>query len=227
MSVATQLSRIETDRNTIRAKLVELGIELIRQFYDLPRQFRIVGQYGAEQYITYTNAKLVAQQQTGIGDMGMRLPLFDIKVSAQRRNVYTKVSQNELALQFFKMGFFNPQAVDSTLMCLEMMDFDGRDDIMQKVAQMGTMYQKMMAFAQMAMQAAAYAPPEMQQYIAHHINGALGGGGGAPMVSAPTKIMQADSTGGIHRKEHGIVSNARERSNQASQPDSGKVVATK
>ena len=92
------------------SEIVEITIELIRQFYDMPRQFRILGEYGAEQYITYTNAGLQPQHQgKDFGqDMGYRLPIFDIKVSAQKKNVYTKVSQNELALQFFQLGFFNP-----------------------------------------------------------------------------------------------------------------------
>lgn len=86
--------------------LVYFCIELIRQFYEMPRQFRITGNYGAEQYITYSNAGIQPQHQGndfGV-DMGYRLPVFDIKVTAQKRNVYTKVTQNELALQFFQMG---------------------------------------------------------------------------------------------------------------------------
>ena len=82
-------------------QIVEICIELIRQFYDMPRQFRILGQYGAEQYVSYTNAKLQQQAQgSAFGqDNGFRLPVFDIKVSAQKKNVYTKVTQNELDAQ--------------------------------------------------------------------------------------------------------------------------------
>ena len=87
------------------AEIVELCIELIRQFYNMPRKFRILGQYGAEQYVTYTNQGIQPQHQgMDFGqDMGMRLPLFDVKVSAQKKNTYTKVSQNELSLQFFQL----------------------------------------------------------------------------------------------------------------------------
>ena len=78
------------------SEIVDLCIELIRQFYDLPRQFRIVGQYGMEQYVSYTNAGIQPQHQgNDFGqDMGFRLPVFDIQVSAQKQNIYTKVSQN-------------------------------------------------------------------------------------------------------------------------------------
>ena len=117
------------------SQVVELCISLIRQFYDMPRQFRVVGQYGLYQFVTYTNIGLLPQNQGE--ETGYRLPVFDIKISPQKRSVYTKVSQNELALQFFQLGFFNPQLKDQALLCLEMMDFDGKDRIMQMVAQSG------------------------------------------------------------------------------------------
>jgi hypothetical protein len=119
----------------------------------MPRQFRILGQYGTEQYITYSNEGLKPQHQgNDFGlDMGYRMPVFDIKVSAQKKNVYTTVTQNELALQFFQMGFFNPQATDQALMCLDLMDFDGKDTVMQKVSQNGTMYQKLTQYMQLAL----------------------------------------------------------------------------
>ena len=134
-------------------QIVDFVIELIRQFYNLPRQFRIVGEYGMQEYVSYTNAGIQAQHQgKDFGqDMGYRLPVFDIKVSAQKKNVYTKVSQNELSMQFFQLGFFNPQMTDQALMCLEIMDFDGKDGIMQKVAQNGTMYQKLTQYMQLAL----------------------------------------------------------------------------
>ena len=210
------------------SEIVEFGIELIRQFYNLPRKFRILGQYGAEQYITYTNAGIQPQSQgMDFGqDMGMRLPMFDIKVSAQKKNVYTKVTQNELALQFFQMGFFNPQMTDQALMCLDLMEFDGKDGVMQKVAQNGTMFQKLVQYMQMAYMLAQVAAPEYVPQIEQDMAMTMGGampqmGGGAP------KMMESDNIAGIPKKEHGIVSNAREKSQNASQPDSGKVVKEK
>ena len=116
------------------ARVVELTIELIRQFYDMPRQFRILGADGGMQFVSYTNAALRPANQPGLaGEALLRLPTFDIKISAQRKNVYTKVSQNELALQFFKLGFFNPQLRDQAMLCLEMMDFEGKDGILQRL----------------------------------------------------------------------------------------------
>ena len=207
-------------------QIVDLCIELIRQFYNLPRQFRIVGEYGMQKYVSYTNAGIRPQHQGNdfSQDMGYRLPVFDIKVSAQKKNVYTKVSQNELALQFFQHGFFNPQMTDQTLMCLEMMDFDGKDGIMQKVAQNGTMYQKLTKYMQMALSLAQAVDPAAAEMIAQDIMQTMGGSA-APMGSGNTKVFQSDNIKGLARKEPALVANARSRAGESSQPDGGKVVA--
>lgn len=199
-------------------EIVELCIELIRQFYDVPRQFRILGEYGAEQYITYTNQGIKPQHQgKDFGrDMGYRLPVFDIKVAAQKKNVYTKVSQNELALQFFQMGFFNPQMTDQALICLDLMEFDGKDAVMQKVSKNGTMYEKLMQYMQIAFALTAKSDPAMAQQIAQDM--AMMGVGVPQMGGAP-QMMQTDNISGGEKEEPKIVANARERASNAAQPN--------
>ena len=205
------------------SEIVELCIELIRQFYDMPRQFRILGQYGAEQYVSYTNAGIQQQYQgNDFGqDMGYRLPVFDIKVSAQKKNVYTKVTQNELAIQFFQMGFFNPQMTDQALMCLDMMEFDGKDGIMQKVAQNGTMYQRLLQYMQLALSFAQVVDPAAAEAIAQDI--LMMAGGGLPTGGGSSQMFQSDNIAGIGKREPGIVRNAKARAGEASQPDGGRV----
>ena len=204
------------------SKIVELCIELIRQFYDMPRKFRILGQYGAEEYITYVNQGLQLQAQgMAFGeDGGFRLPVFDIKVSAQKKNVYTKVTQNELALQFFQLGFFNPQMTDQALMCLDMMEFDGKDGIMQKVAQNGTMFQKLLQYMQLALSFAQVTDPMAAETIAQDILMTTGGGvpasGGAGLTQS--RAMAGDR-GGANAK----MANARATSAEAAQPGGGRV----
>lgn len=150
-------SKLSRDNNkaSYRAfrKLCLMVIELIRQFYDLPRCFRIMGENGVARYVQYSNAGIQPQAQgMDFGmDMGMRLPLFDIEVTAQKQSPYSKMSQNELALQFFSAGFFNPQIADQALACLDMMDFDRKEFIMQKIAQNGGMYQQIQMMQQQMM----------------------------------------------------------------------------
>ena len=201
------------------AQIIEICIELIRQFYDMPRQFRIIGQYGAEQYISYSNAGMQPQYQgSDFGqDMGYRLPVFDVKISAQQKSVYTKVAQNEMAIQFFQLGFFNPQLTDQTLMCLELMEFDGKDGIMQKVAQNGTIFQKLLQYMQLALTFAQAAQPQMAETIAQDIMQTMGGGA-MPVAGKSGGMFQSDHIAGIDKKEPTIVANARSRSAAASQP---------
>lgn len=210
-------------------RIVNMCIELIRQFYDMPRQFRIVGEYGAQQFVSYTNAGIKPQYQgSAFGqDMGYRLPVFDIKVTAQKRNVYTKVTQNELALQFFKMGFFNPSMADQTLMCLDMMEFDGKDNIMQKVAKNGTLFQKLLQYMQMALTFAQVVQPQMVEAIAQDIMMTTNSGGAVPMAGGTPQLLQSDNIAGLRANEPTNVKNARSRSGNASQPSSGEVTASK
>ena len=209
--------------------IVDMCIELIRQFYNLPRQFRIVGEYGVMQFHSYSNEGLQPQHQ-GIDfdqDMGYRLPVFDIKVTAQKRSVYTKVSQNELALQFFQMGFFNPQMADQALMCLDMMEFDGKDDIMQKVAKNGTLFQKLLQYMQIALTFAQMVQPQMAEAIAQDVMNTMNGGGAVPVAGIGAQMVQSDHIAGLGKMEPAKVKNARSRSGEASQPHGGEVTARK
>lgn len=147
----SKLSR-DSNKASYRAfrKVVLMVIELIRQFYDLPRCFRILGEAGAEKFVAYSNAGIKPQRMGDMFgvDMQTRLPLFDVEITAQKQSPYTKMAQNELALQFYSAGFFNPQMADQALACLDMMDFPRKQFIMQKVSQNGGMYQQMLMMQQ-------------------------------------------------------------------------------
>ena len=192
------------------SEVINLVIELIRQFYNAPRQFRIVGDSGAQEFVSFDNTGLVPQRQGMIAgvDMGMRLPVFDIQVKAQKASTYTKMSQNELALQFYNLGFFNPQQSDQTLMCLGMMEFDGKENLKQQVQGMGTMYQQLIQFQQLALSLAMKYEPEMARGLAANITG-------QPMPQAinGNVEMPSDQTGETTR-----VANARAQAREASQP---------
>lgn len=197
------------------SQIVEFCIELIRQFYDAPRQFRIVGQYGAQEFVSYDNSGIQPQYQgNDFGmDMGYRVPAFDIKISAQKHNVYTKVTQNELALQFFNLGFFNPQMADQALQCMDVMDFEGKPELMQKISQQGTMYQKLLQYMQLALTLAERYEPEAAQTIAQDVNVTMAGGTGG--AGGTASIYQGDNIGGIQKQEPTIVQNARSKAAKA------------
>lgn len=113
-----------------------LAIELIRQFYDEPRFFRILSPNGEQTFVSYDNAGIIPKSQgTAFGvEMGLRKPIFDIKVSAETATPFTKISQNELALQLYNSGFFNPEMRTQALGALSMMEFEGKSAIINKIS---------------------------------------------------------------------------------------------
>ena len=194
-------SKLSRDNNkaSYRAfrKVVLMVIELIRQFYDLPRCFRIMGENGTARFVEYSNANLQPQMQgieMGV-DMGYRLPLFDVEITAQKASPYSKMSQNELALQFFGAGFFNPQMSDQALACLEMMDFDRKQGIMQRIAQNGMMYKAAMMMMQQQMAPGVAGGTEESAEETVEKTEALGGdGGGEAANTKKARQRVADST---------------------------------
>ena len=126
-------------RGTYRAyrSIIYMVIERMRQFYTEPRYVRIIGEDGEQYFETYDNSRLVQQKKESLsGEITYRLPQFDIEISAQKSAPYSKLSQNELALQFYSNGFFDPQNAQKTLACLNMMDFDHKQEVVKAVQAM-------------------------------------------------------------------------------------------
>ena len=120
--------------------IIYLIIERMRQFYNLPRYVRITGDDGTDDFDTYDNSNLKLQErQTLQGDTAQYLPEFDIEVAAQKASPYSKAAQNELALQLYSAGFFNPQNTDQSLACLNIMDFDHKSDVINQIKKNGTL----------------------------------------------------------------------------------------
>ena len=152
---AGKLSR-DANKGAYRAykKVIEMVLELIREFYNEPRCFRISGDRQQAEYVQFDNAGLLPQSQGqafGI-DLGNRLPIMDIEVKPQKKNAYSKDAQNQTALNLYNLGFFAPNNADASLACLDMMDFDQIEKIRDRVAQNGTLYQQVMQLQQMLMQ---------------------------------------------------------------------------
>ena len=221
----SKLSR-NNSKSSYRAfrKVCLMIIELIRQFYDMPRCFRIMGENGAARFVQYSNAGIQPQHQgfeLGM-DMGYRLPLFDIEITAQKQSPYSKMSQNELALQFYQAGMFNPQMADQALVCLDMMDFDRKHFIMQKIAQNGGMYQQMLMMQQQMLQMAQMVDQSRGTNLADQIAaGITGSPAPAPIDGgdAAKQVEQTEALGGEEGpKEHHSTKNARKRVAESTSP---------
>lgn len=138
----------------VHAKLVFMCIELARQFYDEARTYRIEGVDGQYSYVDYNNAGLSLQQlppaYPGEGfisdpmsgqlvpdpnyEPSFRKPVFDIKVRPQKSNPFSRMAQNENAKELYARGFFDPARADQSLIALDLMDFEGKETVIQKIS---------------------------------------------------------------------------------------------
>lgn len=221
----------DSNRAAFRAykQIVLMVIERIRQFYDQERIFRIKGPNGEQEFIPFSNAGLVPQDQgTDFGiDMGYRVPEFDIEVHVQREDAYTRLSQNELAIQMYQMGVFNPQMAPMAAQMLDMMDFKGKDELIQKVKEGGDLANMLNQVLQIAYeQANQLGDPQTAAQLA-----AIGEQLGMPLqVQAPqpealneqaqheTSPDNGDGGIGQQTRQDTILQKASERAQNATRP---------
>ena len=111
------------------AEVLTLCIELVRQFYDMPRQFRLLGKRGVE-FASFDNRSL---RPRALLMGGYRVPEFDLEVSAQNETPYKTMEYNQLALQLFQMGFFRSDMAEQALRCLELMEFKNKDALTEVI----------------------------------------------------------------------------------------------
>lgn len=191
------------------SRVISQVIELIRQFYDIPRQFRITGKLGEDIFESYDNSGIKPRMINEMGiNMGLDSPLFDIKISAQRKNAYSKVQQNELALELYRNGCFNPSLADQASLLLDTMDFDGKDALRRKIQENSGMSRDAALYKQLALTLAKrYEPLVYERLVLSESNGVINGGEKVPQKSEGGSDSVADG----HTGESSVTAKARER----------------
>ena len=168
------------------AKECYLIIELMRQFYDEERVYRITGPTGQTEFVPFSGQALRPQPVGMVGgvELGAHEPVFDITVSAAKKSTFNRLSQNETAKECYQLGFFAPANADAALAALDMMDFEGIEKVRERVQQNGTLYQQL----QQAMEQVQKMAGLLDQMTGSNMSaaagaaaqaaGASGGGGG-------------------------------------------------
>ena len=136
------------------ADVVTLCIELIRQFYQLPRQFRLLGAMGTEEFISYDCSGLQPKAMDDGVSVSYRVPEFDLEIGAEQESPYRTAEHNQLALQLFQLGFFREDLADQALRCLELMEFKNKDQLVRLIAGGRTQAAEIAALRQQALQLA-------------------------------------------------------------------------
>ncbi len=139
-SAGDKLSR-DALKSSYRAftRICHLIIELIRQFYTEPRCFRIMGAESGMKYIRFCNARIRFRSEGG--DSFYSAPVFDIKIRPQRSSPMHMLQRNELVKEFYALGFFNPENAEQALTCIEMMEFEGKPRLIERIRR-GQTYDK-------------------------------------------------------------------------------------
>ena len=121
-----------------------LVVELVRQFYTEPREFRVDDENGKYSFEQYTS--------TG------KSAVFDIKITAEKQSPFSRAAQNETAKEMYGLGWFNPQMAEQALVSIDMMEFEGKDKIKQQIKDNSLLMQQVQAMMQVIMQADAMFP---------------------------------------------------------------------
>ncbi len=128
---ALQEAGSKTSRDVISAgyrtfeEIAATVIKLMHQFYTVPRCFRITGEGGSTSF-KYCGSDNISSRFGGE-------PIFDIKIRAHKKSAFSRASMNELACDLYNMGIFDPDNREKAIICLEMMEFEGKDEILRRI----------------------------------------------------------------------------------------------
>lgn len=132
-----KLSR-DTIKSAYRAFVgeCELVVELIRQFYDACRVFRISEPNGTYTFIPFSNESMQPVEiPSFMGvELGVREPIYDIKVSAQKQSPFNQISHNQFIMELFQNGFFNPALAEQAIAAIRLMEFEGKQKMLLDLA---------------------------------------------------------------------------------------------
>ena len=192
------------------AKECYLVIELMRQFYDEQRVYRITGEQGGTEYVQFSNAALQPQPGGMVGgvELGDHEPVFDVTVTAAKKSTFSRLSQNETAKECYQLGFFAPANADAALAALDMMDFEGIEKVRERVSQNGTLYQQLQQMAQQLQKMAAIIDRQNGTNVSAAASAAgqaaAGSGGGSGGKTAAASTL--NSLGGVVGDSSGSLS---------------------
>lgn len=131
------------------AEEIEMVMENIKQFYNTPRMFRITNDEGVFEFKSI-NGKMLADRRDP--ELGTHTPIrFDIDVVPEKDDPFSSAANNELQMELFKLGFFNPQVADQALIALENMNIAGKEKIKKMIKENAQLF-KMAQMAQQLME---------------------------------------------------------------------------
>lgn len=102
--------------------IIYMCIELIKQFFTKERSYR-VGEGELKEYVNISREMF----------SGCESSEFDIEISPQKSNPYSRAVQNQTVMDLWKIGVFNPQNKAAAIAMLNCMQIDGRERIIEMI----------------------------------------------------------------------------------------------
>lgn len=107
-------------------KIIYMMLELMRQFFEEKRVYRITDELGQKSFAAFDRSMMFSAGMENGSSVWRRL-VFDIDVLPQHENPYSRENANNTILMFWQNGMFQPQNCDAAVIALKNMSFDGKE----------------------------------------------------------------------------------------------------
>lgn len=197
-----------------------LVIDLMRQFYEENRYFRIIGERGEMEFVQFTGRQIAEKMVDPAygAEAGFRIPIFDVVVTAQKSSPFSTVVQNDRAMQLYAAGFFNPEMADQSLAALDMMEFDGIEKVRDKIAQNGTLFQQVQLLQQQLAQLATIVDAQNGTSILANMAGAFTGQQPQNAPAGAQKVSAGGTASSDTLPKNSQAAKAKNKAAQATSP---------
>lgn len=114
--------------------IIYMVIELMREFYDEERVYRITDEMGNKTYERFSKKMLKkAPVYDSLGfdiSDGAKRAEFDITVTPKRQNPFTKEANNQTILGLWQSGLLNPNNLELAEIVIRELHFDGKERLL-------------------------------------------------------------------------------------------------
>lgn len=151
-------------------------IELMRECFTEEKVYRITGDGGENEFVTFSGENLYKKNALGFADNSEPIE-FDVSITPQRSNPYSKQGTNATMVQLWEAGVFNPQNMDASILLIKNMQFEGKDKLLsdfqtkqQEIVQQQQAMQQQAKQQQAMQQQATQQMPSEDELIPIQIN---------------------------------------------------------
>lgn len=115
--------------------IIYMMLELMRQFFEGERYFRIRDELGQEMFAEFNNSLMFTKMWEDRNIMHRPLA-FDIDVVAQKESPYARESANNTLMSFWQGGMFEPGNTQAAIIALKNMNFDGKEKLIADLSRL-------------------------------------------------------------------------------------------